>query len=332
MTAPVLSDRPAAAAPVTPARSWAARLRSSGTLLGLAVIVLVFSIAAPDTFLTPTNGRNILEQVATLMVVAGVQTVVMVVGDFDLSVGATASLSAVVAGQLLLDQQGVALAVAAALACGALVGAVNGALVAYVGLSSFVATLASMTSIAGTAYLISGGSNLFGFSGSFLRLGQGRLVGVPIVVLVAVAVAGLVWLALGHTPLGRRWYAVGGNPQAAELSGVNVAAVRVMAFVVVGLGAAVAGLMLASRLDSAQATIGDPVLLPSIAAVFLGMTMFRDGSPRLLGTVVGVAILGVLTNGLNILGVSSYAQQTVTGLIIILAVAVPSFLARRARR
>lgn len=331
MTTTVLPPRSDATTSTTRRRSWPSRLRSSGTLLGLAVIVLVFAVRAPDTFLTPTNGRNILEQVATLMVVAGVQTVVMVVGDFDLSVGATASLAAVVAGHLLLGQHGVLLAVAVAVACGAAVGAVNGVLVAYVGLSSFVATLASMTSIAGSAYLLSGGSNLFGFPASFLRLGQDRLVGVPILVLVAAAVAGLVWLALRHTTLGRRWYAVGGNPQAAELSGVDVAGVRVLAFVVVGIGAAIAGLMLASRLDSAQATIGDPVLLPSIAAVFLGMTMYRDGSPRLLGTVVGVAILGVLTNGLNILGVSSYAQQTVTGLIIILAVAVPSYLARRAR-
>ena len=307
-------------------------IRSSGTLIGLIAIIAIFGIAAPQTFLTAANATNILEQIATLTVVATVQTIVMVVGDFDLSVGATASLAAVTAASMMVAGVPVPVAIVIALLVGAAIGALNGILVAYIGLSAFVATLASMTSIVGVAYIVSGGTTIFALPEAFVAIGSDRVLGLPVTVVIAIVIVVIGYILLKRTTLGRRLYAVGGNPKAALLSGVKVDRIRFTAFVIVGVGAAIGGLFLAARLNSAQATIGEPVLLPSIAAVFLGMTMYRDGSPRVVGTLVGVAILGVLSNGLNITGVNSYVQQAVTGLIIILAVAIPSFSARRKAR
>jgi len=296
-------------------------LKSGGTVLGFLLLLAAFGVLRPETFLTLGNMRNVLEQVAILAVIAAVQTVVMVVGGFDLSVGATASLSGAVVAQLMVNGSSAFTAVAAALAVGVLVGAINGYLVAYLKLSPFVATLATMTSASGMAFIVTDGTTLYGLPEGFLGLGQGRWLGLPVPVFVAVGVALVVWFVLHSTTLGRRWHAVGGNDEVARLSGVNVDRMRFTAFVVAGLGSSLAGLVLTSRLASATATSGDPYMLLAIAAVFLGMTVSREGVANIVGTLVGVGILGVLSNGLNILGVSTYVQQFLTGLIIVAAVA-----------
>ncbi len=312
-----------------PVRTDVRKLFSAGTLIGFAVLVALFGILRPDVFLTPANLRNVLEQVAILAVVAGAQTVVMVVGDFDLSVGALASLSGVVAAELLAQGFPLWIAVAAALLAGVLVGVVNGVLVAYFGLSAFVATLATMTSLGGLSLLATSGSTVFQLPSSFLVLGQGQILGVPVPVLFAFAAGGVVWLVLTQTTYGRRLYAVGGNAEAATYSGIDARRVRLIAFVLAASGAAVAGVLLASRLASAHPTAGDPLMLTSIAAVFIGMTVRRDKSPNLVGTLLGVAMLGVLANGLNLVGVSPYLQQVLTGLIIVAAVGLPKLIGRR---
>lgn len=299
--------------------------------MGFLLLLTAFGVLRPETFLTLGNMRNVLEQVAILAIIASVQTVVMVVGGFDLSVGATASLSGAVVAQLMVNGSGTLEAVTAALAVGALVGAVNGYLVAYLKLSPFVATLATMTSVSGMAFIVTNGTTLYGLPEGFLGLGQGRWLGLPVPVFVAAAVALLVWFALHFTTLGRRWHAVGGNDEVARLSGVNVDRMRFSAFVVAGLGSAVAGLVLTSRLASATATSGDPYMLLAIAAVFLGMTVSREGVANIMGTMIGVGILGVLSNGLNILGVSTYVQQFLTGLIIVAAVAFSRLGSRSTR-
>ena len=306
--------------------SW---LRTYGTLAGFALMVAFFAWQRPATFLTINNVRNITEQVAILAMVAMTMTVVMVVGDFDLSVGALASLSGVVVADMLIQGMGLWPSLGIALGVGMLAGALNGLLVAYAGLSAFVATLATMTAYRGLSLWYTDGATFFsGIDEAFRPLGQGSTGRVPNSVWMMLAVMIVVWFILEQTTLGRRFYAIGGNAEASFLAGIPVRRLRFVAFVCSGLGAALAGIVLTSRLFSAHPTAGEPLMLNSIAAVFLGMTMFREGEAHVPGTLFGVLILGVLSNGLNILQVNSYIQNVLTGLIIVLAVLV-SGLARR---
>ena len=327
-----MSTAPSGKADAPAARSAAlpTRLAAYGTLLGLLALIAFFAIMKPQVFLTPLNFTNILEQVAILAIVATVQTVVMVVGDFDLSVGSLASLVGVVTAQLLVGGMNPALAIGLGLLIGTAAGAINGFLVAYLGLSAFIATLATMTSFTGLALLLSNGTTVFGLPEAFIWLGQGRIGPIPVPVIVAVLLILVVWFLLSRTVLGRSWYAVGGNAEAARLSGVNTRLVRFSAFLVSGFGAALAGIVLTARLASGHPSAADPLMLSSIAAVFLGITLSRAGQPTVGGTIVGLGIVGVLNNGLNILQVNSYVQQVLTGVIIVLAVSL-SRLSRKRR-
>ncbi|HEY8426232.1 MAG TPA: ABC transporter permease [Limnochordales bacterium] len=296
---------------------WVSRY---GTLIGFVAVVGLFAALRPQAFLSPINISNVLEQVAILGIVSATMTIVMAAGDFDLSVGSLASLAGVICATLLLRGVPLGLAVGAALVTGALAGVLNGLLVAYAGLSAFVTTLATMTAFRGLALWYTDGTTLFGLPDGFMALGQGRVGLVPVPVLVMAAALLVAWGLLTQTTTGRRWYAVGGNPQAAFLAGIDVRRMRLSAFVVSGIGAALAGVVLTSRLASAHPLAGEPFMLNAIASVFLGMTMFKDGLPNVPGTVVGVLILGVLNNGLNLLQVNSYIQEMLTGLIIVGAV------------
>ncbi|MFZ4661037.1 MAG: ABC transporter permease [Caldilineaceae bacterium] len=304
-------------------------LRTYGTFFGFVIMVAIFAALRPTIFLSLNNLRNITEQVAILAIVAGGMTIVMAAGDFDLSVGTLASLCGVIVADLLIKGLDVGPSIAIALTVGAVAGAFNGLLVAYAGLSAFVATLATMTAYRGLSLWYTGGSTLFsGLNEAFRPIGQGATGSIPNAVLIMVGVLVLAWFLLEQTTLGRRLYAIGGNAEAAFLAGINVRLLRMVAFVCSGIGAAIAGIVLTSRLFSAHPTAGEPLMLNAIAAVFLGMTMFREGEAHVPGALFGVLILGVLSNGLNILQVNSYLQIVLTGVIIILAVLV-SGLARR---
>lgn len=302
-------------------------LRRYATLLGFAAILVGFSIALPGSFLTARNLLNVSQQVSMLAVVAFAMTAVMAMGDFDLSVGAMASLSGVVAAVLFAAGWPLPVGIAAALGVGLAGGLLNGALVAVLGILPFVATLGTLTMFSGMAFLVSDGRTVFGSDlpeafGAFARGGVavGPLL-VPSLTLVAVAALALVWVTLEHTSFGRRLYAIGGNIEAARLAGVRVRRLRASAFAVTGLGAAVAGLMYASRVASANPTQGNGLMLDAIAAVFLGMTMSEDAEPRVLATLVGVLILAVLDNGLTQLSIDSYVREILVGAIILAAVA-----------
>jgi len=306
------------------------RLAPYGTLFGLLLLIILFTVLDDKgIFLSAGNFTNILEQVAVLAMVAFVQTVVMVVGDFDLSVGALASLVGVLVAQLLSAGMPVVPAIALGLLAGLAAGAINGFLVAYLGLSAFIATLAAMTAFTGLALLLSNGTTIFGLPDGFVAIGQGRLGPVPMPVIIAVALALLMWFVLSRTVMGRQYYAIGGNAEASRLSGVNIRSVRFSAFLISGVGAALAGIVLTARLASAHPTAGDPLMLSSIAAVFLGVTLSRVGQPTIGGTAVGLGIVGVLANGLNLLQVNSYVQQVLTGVIIVLAVSLSQIVRRR---
>jgi len=274
-------------------------------------------------------------------VVAAGMTVVMVMGDFDLSVGSMASLAGIVVAILFTLGMPIWAAVAIGLLVGVLGGAINGALIAYVGILPFVATLATLTMLSGAAFVVSGGKTISGRAipeefGNFARgglpLGEwgGVLVSIPNLTLLAIAVAGLAWVLLEQTTFGRRLYAMGGNMEAAHLSGVAVRKLKLIAFALTGGSAALAGVIYASRVASANPTQGSGLMLNAIAAVFLGSTLSEHGEPRLLYTVIGVLILGILDNGLTQLSVDSYVRQILVGGIILLAVSASS-LTRRLR-
>ena len=302
-------------------------LRQSGTLLGFAAILIFLTAQLPDTFLTARNLINISQQLSMLAVVAATMTIVMVMNDFDLSVGSMASLAGVVAAVLFAAGFPVSVGLLAALGVGLLGGVFNGFLVSVLGILPFVATLGTLTVFSGTAFLISDGKTVFGrdipasFSG-FARAGvEIGDVKIPFLTLTALAMITLCWFVLEQTNFGRRLYAIGGNLDAAHLAGIRVKRLRLIAFALTGLGAAVAGLMYAARVASANPTQGSGLMLDAIAAVFLGMTMSRQGEPRVLYTLVGVLMLGVLDNGLTQLRVDSYVREILVGLIVISAVA-----------
>jgi ribose transport system permease protein len=292
-----------------------------GTLSAFVAICVAFSVAAPDAFASMANVVNLLQQMTTLAVVAVAATVVMIVGEFDLSVGFTASLAAVVAFVAMGAGAPVTVAVLAGLATGAAAGLANGVLVARFTVPSFVATLATGTILSGLAYWASGGASLFsGVPDGFKALGRGDLLGLPVLAWWMAGVLATAALVLSRTRFGRRLHVIGANREAARLSGLPVGRDVVAAFVVAGLLAALAGLLLAARLGSVQHTMGEALLLPAYAAAFLGTTTSRTGTPNIPGTLLGVAIAGVLVNGLTIVGAEPFVQKMVTGGVIIAAV------------
>jgi len=295
-------------------------LWQGSTIVALVLLVVVFTVMGRGVFLTPSNITNIMNQVAILTIIAAAQTVVMVVGDFDLSVGTTATLSGASASAFMLGGMPVPLAILLGLGVGTLIGAINGVLVAYLGLSAFVATLATMTTVGGLALIVTGGTTLYGMPEEFSYIGQTRINGVPMPVIYAIVVAGLMWLVLRFTTTGRKWYAIGGNAEVARLSGVSVRPVRFLAFTVAGFLSALGGIVLVSRLASAGSASANDLMMFAVAAVFLGMTLLKSGQANIGGTLIGVAIIGVVQNGLNIVGVNTYIQQVLIGVIIVAAV------------
>ena len=314
-------------------------LRRYGTLVGFAAILIFFSVSLPDTFMTARNWLNISQQVSMLTVVAAAMTIVMAMGDFDLSVGSMASLAGVVAAMLFVLGYPVWTAVAIALLVGFAGGAINGVLVSLIGILPFIATLATLTVFSGAAFLISGGKTIFGrdiprafsdFARDGIPLGTigDQTLRLPYLTVLALVSVALVWVLLEQTTFGRRLYAIGGNREAARLSGVRIRSLRLIAFALTGFGAAVAGLMYASRVASANPTQGSGLMLNAIAAVFLGMTMSEEGEPRVLATLLGVLVLGALDNGLTQMSVDSYVRDILVGVIIIAAVASSSLWKR----
>ncbi|MBI4924244.1 MAG: ABC transporter permease [Devosia nanyangense] len=311
--------------------------RRYGTLIGFVLILVLFSARLPDTFMTARNWLNITQQLSMLMVVAAGMTIVMVMGDFDLSVGSMASLSGIVAALLFTLGYPIWLALGLALLVGLAGGLFNGVLVALTGILPFVATLATLTMFSGAAFVVSGGKTISGRAipeafGNFARDGVALgPVTLPNLTILAAVVVLVVFVLLEQTTFGRRLYAIGGNIEAAHLSGVKVRRLKLIAYALTGFAAALGGLMYASRVASANPTQGSGLMLNAIAAVFLGMTMSEQGEPRILATVIGVLIIGVLDNGLTQMSVDSYVRQILVGAIIVLAVAASS-ISKSSRR
>ncbi|WP_391345608.1 ABC transporter permease [Azospirillum sp. A23] len=290
----------------------------------LVAMFLVFSLGV-DRFLTGQNLLNIAQQISMLTIVGAGLTFGFAAREMDLSVGYTVGLAGVLVPLLLVKGVPLPLALLAGLGAGLAVGAVNALLVTLVGIPSLIATLAVGSILYGINFLMTGGRAIYGgLDEVYLWLGQGRVAGIPVLAFFMLAAVLVAWFVMERTIFGRYIYAVGGNQKAAELSGIRVRKYRAAALVVCSLFAVMAGTLLAARLGSGQPNAGERYLLDGLATVFIGMTMFRPGTATVPGTFFGALFIGVINNGLNLMGMDTYIQAIVKGVIILAAVAVVS--------
>lgn len=305
------------------AREWFAGHPGVPAFVGLIALCAVMALIS-GRFLQWDNLANIGRQVSINAIIATGMTLVIITGGIDLSVGAVMTLAMTASAGAMLAGVPVALAVALGLLTGVLAGAINGALVAYARLPAIIVTLAMMEIPRGLALLYTGGYPMTGLPEAFGWIGRGTLLGlqVPTLTMLAVACAGQVFLA--RFVAGRAFYALGGNEEAARLSGVPVQRYKVLAYVLSGFTAAIAGIVLSSRLMSGQPNAGIGFELDAIAAVVLGGTAIMGGRGSIAGTVIGALTLGVLNNGLNLMGISPYTQKVLKGVIILLAIYIGS--------
>lgn len=303
-----------------------------GTILGLVCMLLIFSILRPNHFPTINNLLTILKQGAVLAVMAMGLTVVLVLLDFDLSIGALGSFVGVITtGLMARNAIPIHIAIPIGLLLGASVGLVNGLIVTFLGVSSLIATLAMGTILVGATFLYTGGSAIrANLPSSIFVLGGQSTAGIPNAVLVMLAFGVILWVVMHHTETGRQMYAIGGNVEAARLSGVNVQRQRVIGFTFCGLGAGLAGILMASLLRIGHPQACDGLLLDAFTASFLGAVTLREGEFHVGGTLIGVIILYVVLNGLTMVGAEFYLQNIIKGVILIVAVAA-SGLGRKMR-
>lgn len=322
------------------------RLRA---LIVLAILVIVFASLSP-AFLTTGNLTILVKHVAINAILAVGMTFVILSGGIDLSVGSIAGLAGIVAGGLIhsglvLTSFGVIfyfhtwLVIVIALLVGALVGAANGLLVSQLHVAPFIATLGSMYVARGAALLISGGATFPNLSGEpalgntgFLHLGAGGFLGLPVPIWLMLAIAALGVFLAEWTPFGRRVYAIGGNERAAELSGVRIGRNKFAVYVISGLCAALVGMIIAAQLGASHPATGETFELNAIAAVVLGGTSLMGGRGSVGGTIIGAFVIGVLTDGLILLGVSEFWQIVIKGLVIVLAVILDQLQQQYSRR
>lgn len=301
-----------------------------GTVLGLVAMIAAFSIAAPSTFPTWSNFINVLSQAALTAIIAAGLTLPLVVGEFDMSIGYAASLHGVlVTGFMVKAGMPVWLAIALVLLAGAAIGLFNGVIVTRARVNALIATLGSGTVLVGINFGYAAGVPISnGLPNGFLNIATDKFIGIPVLVWIMLGVLVVLWTLLNQTDIGRRIQAVGGNQEAARLSGIRVERVKTVAFVVSGVCAALTGILLASRLGSGDSSAGDGYLLDAFAACFLGSATLRDGEFHVVGTFIGVLIVAVGFNGIAIFGLSTFWQYIFKGSVLIVAVAL-STLARR---
>jgi len=294
-------------------------LRRFGILIAFLLLVVVLSFLS-DSFLTVSNLLNIARQVSINAIIAAGMTFVILTAGIDLSVGSVLAFSGAIIAGLLSTGQPLLVGIVAGLLLGAVLGLVNGLIVTRGGVQPFIATLGMLTIARGATLVYTDGRPITGLPDAFVWLGAGDVGRVPVPVIVMALVFLAAYVVLTQTVLGRYIYAIGGNEEAARLSGVNVTLYKTLAYVLSGVLSAVSGIILTARLNSAQPTAGGGYELDAIAAVVLGGTTLAGGEGSITGTLLGAFIIGVLNNGLNLLNVSSFYQQVVKGVVILLAV------------
>ncbi|MBS1881547.1 MAG: ABC transporter permease [Actinobacteria bacterium] len=293
--------------------------------------LFVYLSATTDTFMTSLNLRNVLDQGATLAMVSFAVTLVVICGEFDLSVGAIVALSGVVGADVMTSSGSVVLGFAVCIGVGAVVGLLNGILVAFFEIPSFIVTLGALTIGRGLALAITNGGTVTGLPSSVEFFGVNRFLGISFLVWLAVAVFALIWFIQRQTTLGVQIFATGGNQDAARLAGVRTSAIRVAVFVISGTIAGVAGMGLLSRVASGQPSGAQLLELFAVAAIVVGGTSLSGGRGSVTRTLFGVLLLVILQNGLELKGVSSDLQQVVIGVVLIGSASV-EFVRRQGRR
>lgn len=287
----------------------------------LFLLVIILSVLSP-AFLKPMNLINIIRQISLISIVGFGVTMVIITTGIDLSSGSVIAVAGIMAANFAHPDQGFPLIVPVlmALLAGLLAGLVNGYLVAFVKLPAFIATLGMMLSFRGVAYILSKGHPITGFTPEFDIIGSGRWLGLPIMIYVLLIAGIISYILLRHTKTGKCIYAIGGNQQAAVVSGINVRKNLMIVYAYAGIMSALAGLMLTSRLSSGQPTAGLTYEMDAISSAVIGGTSLSGGIGTIQGTMIGALIIGVLNNGMDLMHINAYYQQITKGAIIVLAV------------
>lgn len=288
-------------------------------LIGLIAVCLAM-VVTTDTFLSVDNLVNVGRQVSINAIIAVGMTCVILSGGIDLSVGSVMALSGTLTAGLMLAGVPAPLAILLGLLAGVACGVANGFFVAYAKMPPIIVTLATMGIARGMALIYTGGYPIDGLPDWFEIFGRGRVLGIQTPILTMLLVFGAAYILLDRTPVGRYIYAIGGNEEATRLSGIRVARYKLLVYAISGFTAALAGLVLTSRLMSGQPNAGVSFELDAIAAVVMGGSSIAGGRGSIIGTLIGALMLGVLNNGLNMMGVSPYLQNIIKGVIILLAI------------
>lgn len=293
-----------------------------GAFTGLLILCIIMTFASPY-FLSLTNIMNIFRQSSLIGIVAAGMTLIIITGGIDLSVGSVLSLSSCITAGLMVDYGfNVWLSILVGLLTGALLGWLNGLMITKIPLPPFIATLGMMGIARGLAFVYTGGAPIYTLPKAFRYLGEGMIGPIPFPVILMLLVYILFYFLLNKTRLGRYSFAIGGNEEAAVLSGIQTDRYKAMVYLITGFLSALAGLVLAARLDAATSVAGDGFELDVIAAVVIGGTSLSGGQGGVIGSLIGALIMGVVRNGLNLLLVSSHWQRVILGLIILAAVTV----------
>ncbi len=294
-----------------------------GIFAVLILMCVVMAFLAPN-FLSVDNAVNVARAVSINAILAAGMTMIILTGGIDLSVGSTLAVAGVAGVLLATSGAPGPIAILGGIAAGALAGLINGAFVAWLALPAFIVTLGSMTYLRGTAYSLLDGQPLVASDLAYRGIGNGTVAGIPTPVVVMIVVYVIFWFLLERTRFGRHVYAVGGNIEAARLAGINTKRVLLLVYTIAGAAAGLAGIIFSARVLSAQPTAGTNYELDAIAAVVLGGTALAGGRGRVLGTLVGALIIGVLSNGLVLMNVPFFYQLIIKGVVIVLAVTLDS--------
>lgn len=289
------------------------------SLLGLILLIIVMSFLN-SRFLTISNLSNVFTQVSVNAIIAMGMTFVILTGGIDLSVGSILAISGAVAAMVMKVNGNIMIAIFSALAVGAVIGAINGVIIAKGKLQAFIATLATMTIFRGVTYVFTNGIPISGLDDSFMVIGNERVLGIPFPIIIMGIIFLITLYILSETRFGRYIYAIGGNEDSARLSGINTQRIKSMVYVISGLTAAFSGVIVTSRIGSAGATAGSGYELDAIAAVVIGGTSLSGGEGSVSGTIIGALIIGILNNGLNLMNVNPFYQSIVRGSVILIAV------------
>ena len=295
-------------------------------IIVLVILVIISSILSP-VFFSANNLVNVLQQVIVYATLSAGLSFVIYTGGIDLSIGAILAVAGITCGYLMHMGVPIPIAIICGLATGAIIGAFNGILVAYCSLQPMIATLATQQICRGLALTITGGKTVTGFDDAFKWIGNGRLFGtvIPVTVIYMIVIYIICFYVTKYRRLGRIIYAIGGNEEAARLSGINVKKYKMSAYVISGFFAAVAGIIYTAKLNSAQGIAGEGYESDAIAAAVIGGTSLRGGRGVIWGSLLGAIVIGIIRNCMNLLNVSSYIQQIVLGIVILLAVLFDSY-------